>query len=87
MNAVLKGPVEILGSAKIESFDYYKFEFRHEGAYEWSFLQRFEEPVVDGFLGVWDTSALPAGNYWLRLVVVKKDANYELCQVPVTVAR
>ena len=87
VNAVLKGPVEILGSAKIESFDYYKFEFRHEGAFEWSFLRRFEEPVADGLLGVWDTTNLPAGKYWFRLVVVKKDANYELCEVPVTVAR
>ncbi len=87
VNAVLKGSVEILGSATIESFDYYKFEFRHEGAFEWSFLRRFEEPVADGLLGVWDTTNLPAGKYWFRLVVVKKDANYELCQVPVTVAR
>jgi hypothetical protein len=53
---------------------------------EWSFLQRFEEPVTDGLLGVWDTSHLPPGNYWFRLVVVKKDGNYvEPCRVPVIV--
>jgi hypothetical protein len=44
--------------------------------------------VVDGILGVWDTSSLSAGNYWFRLVVVKKDGNFiEPCQVPVIVVR
>jgi YbbR domain-containing protein len=86
VNAVLKGPAQILGSAHVDNFGYYKFEFRREGVSEWSFLQRFEEPVVDGLLGVWDTSTLSAGKYWFRLVVVKKDGNYiEPCQVPVTV--
>ncbi|MEE8163474.1 MAG: CdaR family protein [Anaerolineae bacterium] len=86
VNAVLKGSVQILGSANVDNFGYYKFEFRHEGVSEWSFLQRFGEPVADGLLGVWDTSALPAGNYWFRLVVVRKDGNYlEPCQVPVII--
>jgi serine/threonine-protein kinase len=88
VNAVLKGPVEILGSANIDNFHYYKFEFRHEEATEWSFVEQFDEPVMDGHLGVWDTSTLPAGNYWVRLVVVKKDGNYPApCEVPVTVVR
>jgi YbbR domain-containing protein len=86
VNAVLKGSVQILGSANVDGFDYYKFEFRPEGVSEWSFLQRFNEPVTEGLLGVWDTSPLPPGNYWFRLVVVKKDGNYLApCQVPVIV--
>jgi len=86
VNAVLQGPVQIAGSAYVDNFDYYKFEFRYEGASDWSFLQRFDEPVADGLLGVWDTSTLPAGNYWFRLVVVKNDGNFvEPCQVPVII--
>lgn len=86
VNAVLKGPVQILGSAYVEEFDYYKFEFRPQGVSEWSFLQSFKTPVTKGLLGVWDTSNLPPGNYWFRLVVVKKDGNYlEPCQVPVII--
>ena len=90
MNAALEGSVQILGSAHIDAIDdgfgYYKFEYRHEAVSEWSFLQRFDEPVADGLLGVWDTSTLPAGNYWFRLVVVKNDGNFiEPCQVPVSV--
>ncbi len=89
VNAVLKGAVEIKGSAYYEEtdkFDYYKFEFRREGISEWSFLQSFGEPVADGFLGVWDTSPLPAGAYTFRLVVVDKTGNYpEPCEVKVTI--
>lgn len=90
VNAVLKGAVEITGSAYYEEtgkFDYYKFEFRHEGTSdEWSFLQSFREPVTDGFLGVWDTSAVPAGTYTFRLVVVDKTGNYLApCEVNVII--
>jgi len=86
VNAVLKGAVEIRGSAYIEGFDYYKFEYKSEGATEWSFIERFEERVIDGRLGVWDTSTLTAGKYWFRLVVVKEDGNYPApCEVPVTI--
>jgi hypothetical protein len=86
VNAVLKGPVEITGSANIDNFDYYKFEVRHAGATEWSTLQLFRERVDDGVLGIWDTSALPAGDYTFRLVVVDKTGNYpEPCEVNVTI--
>jgi hypothetical protein len=88
VDAVLKGPVEITGSANIDDFDYYKFEVRPAGASEWSTLQLFREPVTDGFLGIWDTSALPAGAYTFRLVVVDKTGNYpEPCEVQVTIER
>jgi hypothetical protein len=86
VNAVLKGPVEITGSANIDDFDYYKFELRPAGASEWSTLEMFREPVADGFLGTWNTSAHPAGTYTFRLVVVDKTGNYpEPCEVQVTI--
>jgi len=87
VNAVLKGAVEIRGSADIDNFDYYKFEFKGEGATEWSFIQRFEEPVTEGVLGVWVIPpSLPAGTYMFRLVVVDITGNYpEPCEVPVII--
>ena len=86
VNAVLKGVVEIRGSAYIDNFDYYKFEFRHKGATDWSFVQRFKDTVADGLLGVWDTSSFPAGGYFFRLVVVDKTGNYPPpCEVEVTI--
>ncbi|MEA3432121.1 MAG: hypothetical protein U9R01_05545, partial [candidate division WOR-3 bacterium] len=85
---VLKGVVQIQGSACIDNFQYYKFEFKGEGATEWSFLKRFDEPVGSGVLGTWDTSILPAGTYRFRLVVVDNTGNFpEPCEVQVVVER
>lgn len=84
--SVLRGVVEVRGSAYIDNFDYYKFEYRHSGATEWAFIESFKDTVADGVLGVWDTSSLPAGAYKFRLVVVDKTGNYpEPCEVPVTI--
>jgi len=86
VNAILTGIVEIRGTAQIDFFDYYKFEFRRKGTPDWAFVQRFEHTVIDGVLGVWDTSSLPAGAYAFRLVVVDKSGNYpQPCEVEVTV--
>lgn len=74
------------GTAQIEGFDYYKFEFRAAGSdAEWAFLQRHDEPVVGGVLGAWDVSMLPNGEYEFRLVVVRRDGNYKLCATRVIV--
>jgi hypothetical protein len=86
VGAVLDGIVEIRGSANIQGFSYYRLEFRQEGKSEWIRTQQFEEPVIDGILGIWDTSSLPAGIYRLRLIVVYgKGSYYEPCQVEVVI--
>jgi len=85
-HSVLKGVVEIRGSAYIDNFDYYKFECRSKGSPDWAFVQSFKDTVADGLLGVWDTSSLPAGAYKFRLVVVDKTGNYpEPCELDVTI--
>jgi hypothetical protein len=87
VNAVLKGAVEIRGSANIGEFQFYKFEIKGETTSgEWRTIATNDTPVTDGFLGVWDTSALPAGAYAFRLVVVDKTGNYpEPCEVNVII--
>jgi len=83
---VVQNLVEVRGTAQIEDFDYYKFEFRAAGSEgEWAFLQRYDEPVVSGVLGTWDVSRLPDGEYEFRLVVVRRDGNYKLCATRVVV--
>ena len=87
VGAVVQGQVELYGTAAIEKFDYYKIEFRNDEATEWAFVARYDQPVTDGLLAVWDTSELPAGRYWVQLVVVDTIGNYvEPCAVPVQVA-
>ena len=86
VNQVLQGPVQVQGTAQIEDFDYYKFEFRAAGSEtEWAFLQRHDQPVVGGVLGTWDVSVLPNGEYDFQLVVVRRDGNYKLCSTRVIV--
>jgi len=86
VSQVLQGPVQVQGTAQIENFDYYKFEFRAAGSEaEWAFLQRHDQPVVGGVLGTWDVSMLPNGEYEFRLVVVRRDGNYKICATRVIV--
>ena len=87
VNAVLTSTVEIRGSANIEDFGYYKFEFKSlSTADEWHHVYTGEQPVSDGVLGYWNVDPLPAGEYLFRLVVVDATGNYPPpCQVRVSV--
>ena len=86
MDAVLTGNVQINGTASMDRFAYYKFEFRPEGSPTWRFLTRFEQPVTKGKLMDWHTYAVPPGTYWLRLIVVDQTGNYpEPCEIRVMI--
>ncbi|HOG48807.1 MAG TPA: hypothetical protein PLJ35_17850 [Anaerolineae bacterium] len=89
MDAILQRTAGFRGTATRPGFAYYKFEFRPHDRANWSFLARFEQPVSDGVLMEWDTTTVPPGVYWLRLVVVDNTGNYwpDYAQVRVTVAR
>jgi hypothetical protein len=84
--AAVTGVIQIIGSASIPDFWYYKFEFRGNGFGDWTFIQRFDSSINGGILGAWDTRSVPSGNYELRLVVVDKTGNYpEPCVVLLSV--
>lgn len=88
VNAVLDGPVEVYGSASIDNFEYYKFEYQSaDGQTGWITYDDLKgTPVTEGFLGVWNVSSLPSGPYLFRLVVVDATGNYPPpCQVRVSV--
>lgn len=73
--ASVNGMVQVSGSAMIENFDYYKFEFRASGG-DWNFIARFDNPVAEGVLGSWNSDTVPPGQYEFRLVVVDAIGNY-----------
>ena len=84
--AEVSGVIQIIGSANIPDFWYYKFEFQGNGFGDWTFIQRFENPINGGILGAWDTRSVPSGDYEFRLVVVDKTGNYpEPCTVLLSV--
>jgi hypothetical protein len=83
--ARVSGVIQISGAAMVENFEYYKFEFRPSGG-EWSFIQRYDNAVLGGVLGSWNTGTASPGEYEFRLVVVDNIGNYpEPCVIRLVV--
>jgi hypothetical protein len=84
--ATVSGVIQLVGTANIPNFWYYKFEFRGNSFGEWTYIQQFETPVNGGILGSWDTRSVPSGDYEFRLIVVETSGNYpEPCTVQLAV--
>jgi hypothetical protein len=84
----VSGVVEILGSASISDFGFYKLENRLPDQIDWLTLQAGNIVIQDGKLGDWDTRRLSPGEYQLGLVVVDNQARLSLpCVVQVRVVR
>jgi len=78
----VSGVVRISGTAQTENFGFYKYEVARPGDTVWLSINAGDEPVTDGVLGDWITTALPAGDYLLRLVVID---NQGLALLPCTI--
>ena len=83
----VSGQVTVEGQANILNFSEYKFELRGElTGGMWIVVGNYPTPVSDGFLGTWDSTSLPPGNYTLRLVVLRPDGSFPTpCEVPLLV--
>jgi hypothetical protein len=79
--ASVRGLVPIEGSATHPQFQKYEIHYGPEPnpGDQWTPIQGspFTVPVVQGRLGLWDTTIIPDGVYSLRLRVVRLDGNYE----------
>jgi len=85
---VLRGLVEISGSANIDDFQYYKVEIGQGEQPQTDSWHTFttephDKPVSDGVLDVLDSSTFAPGVYTLRLTVVDTRGNYPVipCEV------
>lgn len=78
---VLSGTVAILGSARIDAFQFYKLEWAPEAEPEsWRAVSStIDRPVSNGRLDLWDTQALPDGRYRLKLTAVDQQSG-ERCR-------
>jgi hypothetical protein len=63
------GTITLYGTANIPNFGFYTYEIARPGETVWLPVQVGRQPVVNDALGTWDTVALEAGDYTLRLVV------------------
>ncbi len=78
-NDTVSGAVDIAGTATSPAFAYYKVEYSVDGD-TWLPVDgdayMHDEPVTEGDLATWDTTAVNNGRYWLRAVVVDNTGNY-----------
>jgi len=76
----VSGKVTVRGTANVDNFWYYKFEYRKDDGQEnWITYDGLKvTPVVNNVLGEWDLNALqlPGGRYWFRVVIVDQTGNY-----------
>ena len=72
---VLRGPVTITGTSEVPGFQSAEiaFAFASDTSSNWFLIQSSEQPVKNGSLGTWDTTALTDGIYTLRLRVNLQD--------------
>lgn len=79
--AEVRGLVPIEGSAIFPEFQKYEIHYGPEPnpADQWVSISGspFTVPVVQGRLGLWDTTIIPDGIYSLRLRLVRMDGNYD----------
>jgi hypothetical protein len=83
----LRGRVEIVGTADIASFAFYKIEVRSaDPDSTWKAITAGTETREDGVLGLWDVSLVEAGRYFLQLVVTDTAGNAPMpCAIQVDV--
>lgn len=70
----INGVVELLGTADIPNFGFYKIELKRPDELVWLTLQAGNRAVQGGKLGDWDTRRLTPGEYQIGLVVVDNQA-------------
>jgi hypothetical protein len=79
--ATVRGLVPVEGSATHPQFQKYEIHYGPEPnpGDQWTPIggSPFAVPVVQGRLGLWDTTIIPDGMYSLRLRVVRADGNYD----------
>ena len=65
----VKGVVDLIGTADVPNFGFYKYEIAPVGTLSWATVQADRQPKKDELLGKWNTLSLSNGDYFLRLVI------------------
>ncbi len=84
--------VELRGVINVQNLGFYKYEYMPIGSTVWTTIAGGNTPIIPGsagtddFLGEWNTSQLPAGDYLLRLVVFdNQNQPFPACVIPVRI--
>ena len=68
-NESISATVELKGTVNVPNLGFYKYEYAQPDSKDWTTLAAGNVPLINGTIGFWNTSQLPAGDYRLRLVV------------------
>jgi hypothetical protein len=83
----INGTVELQGTASVSNFGFYKYEYSIAGTNNWVTVSAGTDTKKDTSLGLWDTTALPNGDYFLQLVIIDNvGKTLEPCVIAVRVA-
>lgn len=66
---LVSGTVNIIGSADVPDFGFYKYEVASMGSQNWATIAANRDTVRNDQLGEWNTASLANGYYFLRLVI------------------
>lgn len=84
--AEVKGKIEVIGTANIVNFGFYKYEVALRGSDTWATILAGTEVKLNASLGFWDTTALTPGDYQLRLVITdNRGTALAPCIIPVRI--
>ena len=82
----VSGQVQLIGTANIPDFGFYKYEIAVSGTENWTTIQAGRERKIEEELGLWDTTELIPGDYLLRLVVINNEGeDLAPCVIPIRV--
>lgn len=82
----VKAVVDLIGTANIPDFGFYKYEVAPIGTQNWATISADREPKQDELLGKWNTLSRSNGDYFLRLVITDNVGNsLEPCVIAVRV--
>lgn len=85
--AVVSGSIEIIGTANVPNFGFYKYEIAPRGSQDWATISADRNPKQNISLGTWNTASLTNGEYFLRLVITDNEGgSLEPCVIAVRVA-
>jgi len=78
-NQIVQGLVVVLGTITVLGFSSYELSFSYyeDQTGTWFPIKTSSLPVVEGELGVWDTTVLTDGDYSLRLRVFLLDGSFQ----------
>lgn len=87
-NQTVRGIINIVGTANIDNFQFYKLEYgAGDVPFNWvSIGTTHPNPLTGTQLGTWDTSTVPGGQYTLRLTAVNTAGQFpQPCDVNIVV--